>query len=197
MHGLGQWEKALLSNTTFHWLSPYPEWFLFIKTSFAFSLLHVLGCQIIVKFSTNCTAILPCSIPNYKTIGQLKLMLWTNNIFRELSLWWVLEWYHKSLSHKIPSIHDVYKTLQWRHNEREGISNHQPYDCLLNCLFKAEIKETSKLRVTCLCEGNSPGTGEFPSQKASNAEYVSIWWRHHEIGGNVSSLSLQSAWYEC
>ena len=24
-------------------------------------------------------------------------------------------------------------------------------------------------------------TGEFPTQRASNAENVSIWWRHHEI----------------
>ena len=37
-----------------------------------------------------------------------------------------------------------------------------------------------KLRVTRLCAGNSPGTGEFPAQMASNAENVSIWWRHHE-----------------
>ena len=41
-------------------------------------------------------------------------------------------------------------------------------------------KETSKLRVTGLCAGNSPVTGEFPAQKASNAENVSIWWRRHE-----------------
>ena len=27
--------------------------------------------------------------------------------------------------------------------------------------------------------GNSPLTGEFPAQIASNAENVSIWWRHH------------------
>ena len=26
---------------------------------------------------------------------------------------------------------------------------------------------------------NSPVTGEFPAQMASNAENVSIWWRHH------------------
>ena len=69
--------------------------------------------------------------------------------------------------------------LQWRHNERDGVSNHQPHDCLLKRLFNAQIKETSKLRVTDLCEGNSLGTGEFPAQRASNAENVSIWWRHH------------------
>ena len=27
--------------------------------------------------------------------------------------------------------------------------------------------------------GGSPGTGEFPAQMTSNAEYVSIRWRHH------------------
>ena len=40
-------------------------------------------------------------------------------------------------------------------------------------------KKTAKLRVTGLCEGNSPVTGEFPAQRASKAENVSIWWRHH------------------
>ena len=43
-------------------------------------------------------------------------------------------------------------------------------------------KETSKLRVTGLCAGNSPATGEFPAQMASNAEKVSIWRRHHDVG---------------
>ena len=39
--------------------------------------------------------------------------------------------------------------LRWRHNGRDGVSR------------------------------NSPGTGEFPAQMASNAENVSISWRHH------------------
>ena len=72
-------------------------------------------------------------------------------------------------------------TLHWRHNEPDGVSNHQPRDCLLNCLFRCRSKKTSKLRATGLCAENSPGTGEFPAQKASNAENVSIWWRHHEM----------------
>ena len=69
--------------------------------------------------------------------------------------------------------------LQWRHNGRDSVLNHQPHDCLLNRLFRRRSKKTSKLRVTGLCAGNSPATGEFPSQMASNAENVSIWWRHH------------------
>ena len=69
--------------------------------------------------------------------------------------------------------------LQWRHNEHDSVSNHQPHDCFLNRLFRRRSKKTSKLRVAGLCAENSPGTGEFPAQKASNAENISIWWRHH------------------
>ena len=42
----------------------------------------------------------------------------------------------------------------------------------------ADQRKTSKLRLTRLCAGNSPATSEFPAQMASNAENVSIWWRH-------------------
>ena len=73
-------------------------------------------------------------------------------------------------------------SLQRRHNGRDSVSNHQPHDCLLNRLFRRKSKKTSYLRVTSLCAGNSPGTGEFPTQMASNAENVSIWWRHHVSG---------------
>ena len=71
--------------------------------------------------------------------------------------------------------------LQRRHDERDVVSNHQPHDCLLKRLFRRRSKKTPKLRVTGLCEGNSPVTGEFPAQRASNAENASIWWRHNGI----------------
>ena len=74
--------------------------------------------------------------------------------------------------------------LRWRHNGYDSVSNHQPHDCLLNRLFRRRLKKTSKLRVTGLCAGNSPGSGEFPAQIASNAENVSIWWRHHGTGNH-------------
>ena len=38
--------------------------------------------------------------------------------------------------------------------------------------------------------GNSPVTGEFPAQRASNAENVSIWWRHHDFLCIVSKVNL-------
>ena len=59
-------------------------------------------------------------------------------------------------------------------------------------LFRRRSKKTSKLRVTGLCVGNSTGTGEFPAQMASNAEKVSIWWRHH--GYPDSSISTLTNW---
>ena len=36
---------------------------------------------------------------------------------------------------------------------------------------------------------NSPLTGEFPAQKASKAENVSIWWRHHGILSRQTSTT--------
>ena len=68
---------------------------------------------------------------------------------------------------------------------------HQPYDCLLNRLFRRRPKKTSKLHVTGLCAGNSPVNGEFPAQMANNAASVSISWRHHE---RFQWRSGQSSW---
>ena len=64
-------------------------------------------------------------------------------------------------------------SLQWHHNEHDGVSNHQPDNCLLNRLSKCRSKRNSKLRVTGLA------TGAFPAQRAINEENVSIWWPHH------------------
>ena len=45
--------------------------------------------------------------------------------------------------------------------------------------IQAQIKENIKApRHWPLC-GEFTGTGEFPAQRASNAENVTIWWRHH------------------
>ena len=78
-------------------------------------------------------------------------------------------------------------TLQWGHNGRNDVSNYQPKGCLV-CSTVCWSKKTSKLRVTGLCAGYSPVTGECPAQMASNAENVSIWWRHHEDG--LSSFEI-------
>ena len=63
--------------------------------------------------------------------------------------------------------------------------------------FRHRSKKTSKLRVTGFCEGNSPVTGEFPAQRASNAENVSIWWRYHDQGTAHLGLMTLYAWGNC
>ena len=70
------------------------------------------------------------------------------------------------------AIHDViyrhmkadFIPLQWRHNWRDGVPNHQPRDCSLHLLSRRRSKKTSKLYVAGLWAGNSPVTGEFPAQ---------------------------------
>ena len=93
----------------------------------------------------------------------MKWSLWLSNCN-------AIHWESPAVSHR---------TLLWRRNGHDGVSNHQPHDCLLNRLFRPRSKKTSKLRVTGLCVDNSPGTGEFSAYMASNAENISIWWRHH------------------
>ena len=114
------------------------------------------------------------------------IVLYCTVIYRESIIMWAIpltilhdksRWWSRNLWRRMYSA----MALRWRHNERDGVSNHQPHDCLLNRLFRCRSKKTSKLRVTGLCEANLPVTGEFPAQKASNAENISVWWRHHEV----------------
>ena len=84
-------------------------------------------------------------------------------------------------------------TFQWRHSDPDGVPNH----CLLNRLFRQRWKKTSKHRATGFCAGNSPVTGEFPAQRASNAENDSIWWRHHETSTKDKQQSVTNLEQMC
>ena len=86
-------------------------------------------------------------------------------------------------------------SLQWHHNGRDGISNHQRHNCLLNCQFMRRSKKTSKLHITGLCEGNSLVTGEIPSQRASYAENVSIW--PAPLGAGPSASKVMAKLISC
>ena len=62
--------------------------------------------------------------------------------------------------------------MQWRLKSPASQLFTQPF-------IETQIKENIKVpRHWPLC-GNSPVTGEFPAQMTSNAENISIWWRHH------------------
>ena len=79
--------------------------------------------------------------------------------------------------------------LRWRHNGCDSVSNH------LSIAYSTVYSDADqrKLRVTGLCVGESPGTGGFPAQMASNAENVSIWWRHHAERTHYSIVNNKTA----
>ena len=83
--------------------------------------------------------------------------IFLDSSYEGLSISFVVEEYQLHV-HKI----DVPRTLQWRHNERNGVSNHRRLDCLSNRLFMRKAKKSSKLPVTDLCKGNPPVSGGFP-----------------------------------
>ena len=90
--------------------------------------------------------------------------------------------------------------LQWRHNDHDGVSNHQPHGCLLNRLFRRRSKKTSKLRVTGLCVGNSPGPVNSSHKgpvtpKMFPFDDVIMWLRR--LKPNVLSLSRNSCLLGC
>ena len=66
------------------------------------------------------------------------------------------------LNFRLVAISNFVRDIQWRHNDHDGVSNHQPRGCLLDRLFRRRSKKTSKLRVTGLCVGKSPGPHKGP-----------------------------------
>ena len=69
--------------------------------------------------------------------------------------------------------------------------------------IQTQIKENIRApRHWPLC-GEFTGTGEFPAQRASYAENVSIWWRHHVFGNDcvirpcvIHDLFMKMSWHE-
>ena len=53
-------------------------------------------------------------------------------------------WKHLNSPHKGPALRKACP-LQWRHNERHGVSNYRRLHCLLNCWYRPRSKKTSKL----------------------------------------------------
>ena len=54
--------------------------------------------------------------------------------------------------------------LQWRYNDSDGVSNHQPHDCLLNRLFKVQVKENIKASRHLPLRGEFTGDRWIPRQ---------------------------------
>ena len=99
-------------------------------------------------------------------------MWFQNNLYGQMTSWKCqtrLAKYHDTLSvdylvlvSNAQSKVCIEPTLQWRHNDHDSVSSDQPHGCLLNRLCRRNSKKTSKLRVTGLCVGNSPGPVNSP-----------------------------------
>ena len=92
---------------------------------------------------------------------------WSNYLLNTLNAknsagnWNVFPWTTRtSISPTIGKL--CINALRWRHTGRDSVSHHQPHGCLLNRLFRHTSKKSSKLRVTGLCAGNSPGLVNSP-----------------------------------
>ena len=84
--------------------------------------------------------------------------------------------------HRDAHIWRVFYVLQWRHNERNGVSNHRRLHCLpigwfKTVVYSTHIKESSEASRHRPLWGEFTGHRWIPLTKASNAENVSIWWR--------------------
>ena len=95
-----------------------------------------------------------------------------NHLLRQYFNWIELKYYmcskhlgQLSLTHRNSNM-----SLEWLHNGRDDVTDLQPNHCLLNRLFRRRSTKSSKLRITGLCVGNLPVTGEFPAQLTSNAK---------------------------
>ena len=97
----------------------------------------------------------------------------------------------------LPSSQVNVTPLRWRHNGHDCVWNHQPPDFLLNRLLRCRSKKTSKLRVTGLCAGNSPGPVNSPHKwlvmlKIMTSSCLSRWWHHHAVQDRALFIFLKS-----
>ena len=96
---------------------------------------------------------------------------------------------HKALYafSKIQGCNILVNHLQWRNNACNGVSNHWRLDRLLNhCSGADQRKHQSSASLAF--GGNSPVTGEYPVQMASNTENVSNWLRRHDIADDSHDI---------
>ena len=66
--------------------------------------------------------------------------MWHHHLIRYRHYWTVM----RNFTGDTRPVFRIEVPLQWRHNECDGVSNHQPHDCLVNRLFKVQIKESIK-----------------------------------------------------
>ena len=119
---------------------------------------------------------------NFERIWRQKWMLRTKEILRVsegCSIW------------HIPVCHWFVYPLQWRHNGHDGVSNHQPDECLLNRLFSHRSKKYQSSASLAFVRGihrwsvNSPHKGPV-TRKMFPFHNVIMWTVNQDMNPNGS-----------
>ena len=66
-----------------------------------------------------------------------------------------------------------------------SIQNHQLLDFLFTTLYQFTQRKHQSSALLAFCAGNPPVTSSIPTQRASNAGSVSMWWHHHRINAKI------------
>ena len=101
-----------------------------------------------------------------------------------------------------PAYHKYIMTsLQWSHNERDGVPNHRRIYCLLNRLFRRRSKKTWKLRVTAFVRGihrwpvNSPHKWPVTRKMFPFDDVImSLWYTFYQ-NQSCFSKHVRNDWY--
>ena len=100
--------------------------------------------------------ITPCIIDIFSAINVIMSTYQINIHFPGMCIWHTHICVIRRQGHYLYPI--TCAMIYYSYNERDGVSNHQHHDCLMNLLFRRRPKKTP------------PVTGKFPAQRASNAE---------------------------
>ena len=87
----------------------------------------------------------------------------------------VIVWHRSILFTPFSVTCRAFMALRRRHNGRDSVSKHQPHDCFLTNYSDADQRNHQSSASLAFVRG----IHRVPAQMASNAENVSIWWRHH------------------
>ena len=87
------------------------------------------------------------------------------------------------------------RTLQWRHNGLDSVSNHQPRKCLLSRLIRRRSKKISKLCVTGPCAGIHRRPVNFPHKGPVTRKmfpFDDVIMETREYSGRIKSYHMAS-----
>ena len=158
------------------WYMIWYIWYIWYDMIWYMTWYHITSYHIISYHTTWVRPVLGTSCLGYE-LSWVRVILGTSCPGYELSWVWVIlgtscPGYELSWV-RIVQIPDRICFITMPSHGRYVVSNHPQFHRLFMFML-THIKETLKSALLALCKGNSPETGEFPAQRASNVEKASI-----------------------